>query len=260
MNQNQTMAIAEYLDNAMLERKEVDRITLTHPNLSLEDAYHIQAHGIQRRVGRGEKVIGFKMGLTSRAKREQMNLNSPIFGVLTNQMELQDKGLFQLEKSIHPKIEAEIAFILGKDVTAPLTESQAYEACSGVCAAMEILDSRFVGFKYFSLPDVVADNCSSSYFVLSGEIISIHKVDLSHLLMSFYKDGQSIQQAYSNEISQHPIQSLIQLSEMALKQGINLPRGSVILAGAATQAIALTSGSSFSLDVESLGTVSISVK
>ena len=259
MNSHELTQLATVLDQATLEVREVERLTLTHPNLTLDEAYQIQDIGISKRFSRGEKQVGFKMGLTSDAKRRQMNLDSPIYGVLTDAMQVQDRGVFSLEKSIHPKIEPEIAFLIGRDVRAPLSREEAIQVCSGVCAAMEILDSRFLNFKYFSLPDVVADNCSSAYFVLSEEVLPISQVDLADLEMVMEANGVVAQKASSSAISGHPLQSLIQLSEMLSARGLILPAGSIVLAGAATQAIPLEPSIEVTLRVQGLGSTSLKV-
>jgi 2-oxo-3-hexenedioate decarboxylase len=256
---NEISSLASLLDTAMLEVREVERLTLLHPDLNIHDAYLIQDEGIKLRYARGEKLIGYKMGLTSQAKREQMNLDLPIYGVLTDQMEIVEGEKFSLAKSIHARIEPEIAFIIGREIRGAVTAEQALEHCSGVCAAMEILDSRFLNFKYFSLPDVVADNSSSAYFVISKNIKKPQEVDFSNLEMVMSIDGAPVQRAFSSAISGHPLNSLVQLCELLNARGINIPAGSVVLAGAATQAVPLAAGNLVSLTVEKLGTLAVEI-
>ncbi|MCC6810711.1 MAG: fumarylacetoacetate hydrolase family protein [Deltaproteobacteria bacterium] len=249
---------ADYLHRARVQGREVERLTLRHPELNLHDAYLIQDAGIERRAQSGEKVIGLKMGLTSKAKREQMKLDSPIYGVLTEPMRVRET--FPLKGSIHPKIEPEIAFVMAKELSGFISQQQALAAVSGVGAAMEILDSRFIGFKYFSLPDVVADNSSSSHFVMSDRLIppSELSVDaLATLAMDMQVNGISAQKAVASEISGNPLQSIVQLCEILQQRGRVLPAGSIVLAGAATQAVELETGMHVRLVVERLGEVSV---
>lgn len=259
MNKNEIIETAKTLNEATMEIREIERLTITHPNLSLNDAYLIQDAGIAMRLARGEQQVGFKMGLTSKAKQEQMNLNTPIYGVLTDTMQVKEEEAFSLKYSIHAKIEPEIAFLIDKEIKGPASRNQIIEACSGVCAAMEILDSRFLNFKYFSLPDVVADNCSSSYFVLSNTVKKISDLDLANLEMDMKIDGETVQKASSREISGNPINSLIQLCEMLNARGLSLPAGSIVLAGAATQAVPLKPGTQILLSIENLGNVGLRV-
>ncbi len=254
-------AAAEFLHLARLEGREVERLTVKYPGLNLGDAYAIQDRGIARREANKEKIIGLKMGLTSKAKREQMNLDSPIYGVLTNVMRVRD--VFTLKGSIHPKIEPEIAFVIGQELSGDISLEQALEACTGVTSAMEILDSRFIGFKYFSLPDVVADNSSSSMFVMGEKLtppsaLTVKK--LAHFVMDMQVNGKSVQSAKSSEISGNPLQSIVQLCAILAQRGRKLPAGSIVLAGAATQAVQLEPDMRVKLTVEVLGDTAVRVE
>jgi 2-oxo-3-hexenedioate decarboxylase len=251
--------LAGLLDHATLRAYEVERLTLAHPDLNVSDAYQIQRAGIQLRTARGEKVLGFKMGLTSQAKRQQMNLDTSIFGVLTDRMQVADEGTFSLEGTIHPKIEPEIAFVTCQELKGKPSFAEVLEAIDYACPALEILDSRFKDFKYFSLPDVIADNCSSSYFILGRSRVRITQADLAALEMILKVDGQVVQKALSKEISGNPVYSVLQLCELLNQEGLSLPAGSIVLAGAATQAVTLRAGSQVELTVEQLDSVSVKI-
>lgn len=260
LSHEQITELAGMLDLAVLQGKEIERLTSNYPELSLEEAYRIQDEGICFRLKRRELPVGLKMGLTSQAKREQMGLHSPIYGVLTNHMQIQNGGRFALEGSIHPKIEPEIAFRVAREVRGRISAEEALEACSSVCAALEILDSRFVGFRYFSLPDVVADNCSSSRFVLGEEVRSFRHLELDRLEMVLEVNGVPAHTTLSNAISGNPIQSLVQLCEILDSRGLSLPAGSIVLAGAATPAVALESGMNVRLRITGLPEAKLSIQ
>ena len=134
--------LARLLDEARLEAREIPPLTRAHPTLALPEAYAIQAEGIRLRTARGERVVGLKMGLTSEAKRRQMNLDSPVYGVLTDRMQVPAGGTLRLQGAIHPKIEPELAFRTSRELRGRITREQALDACASVFAAMEILDSR----------------------------------------------------------------------------------------------------------------------
>ena len=260
MNAPPHVELARLLDQARLETREVPPLTRQHPDLSLRDAYSIQAEGIRLRTARGERVVGQKMGLTSVAKRKQMNLDSPVYGVLTDRMRVPAGGVFRLPGSLHPKIEPEIAFRTSRELRGTLTREQALEACSSVFAAMEILDSRFIDFKYFSLPDVVADNSSSSHFILSPQERSPRELDLLQLPMVMEVNGERVQAARAEAISGDPVLSVVQLCALLAERGEALPAGSVVLAGAATAAHMMRPGDRIRLSVEGLGEVAVSVE
>jgi 2-oxo-3-hexenedioate decarboxylase len=259
MTQQNHQELARLLDQARLEARAVPPLTRAHPELPLRDAYAIQAEGIRLRTAQGERVVGLKMGLTSEAKRKQMNLDSPVYGVLTDRMQLAAGGVFRLPGSIHPKIEPEIAFRTSRELRGRITREQALEACSSAMAAMELLDSRYIDFKYFSLPDVVADNSSSSMFVLGTTERPPRELDLPRLQMTMEVNGQVVQSALSNAISGDPLISVVQLCELLDERGESLPAGSIVLAGAATAAHMLQPGDQVRLTVEGLGSVSLSV-
>lgn len=248
--------LATLLDNSRNQHKAISRITLEHPELTLEDAYNICYAGIDIRKHRGEQVVGYKMGLTSLAKQKQMNVSSPIFGVLTNVMRAENKGEISMKQFIQPKTEPEIAFILGKDLHGKVSEQEAIAACSGFCAALDLIDSRYLDFK-FTLIDVVADNTSAGGFVL-GEMMHPASIDLSSLAMNTIVNGEVTERGVSSAILGNPIHSLMMLSEMLAARGAYLKAGDIVLSGAPTPAITLKAGLSVTNATESLGSASFS--
>ncbi len=246
------------LDEALQNAHEVARLTETFPNLTLGDAYRIQRLGIEKRIARGEVLSGWKMGLTSEAKRQQMGLHSPVYGELTAPMEV--KGAFKISGHIHPKIEPEIAFHVKKPLQGKITREQALEACDWVCPALEILDSRYVGFKYFSLPDVVADNSSSSRFVLGTPQKLDPKVDLKSRKMELLLNGAVKESATADAISGDPVESLVQLCELLEIHQPGVAVEGWVLAGAAPSAIVLEPGHPIALRVEGFKELTVRIE
>lgn len=259
MRPEQINTLARQLDSVRLEKRSVERLTLEHPALSLEQAYAIQEAGIALRHARGERTVGLKMGLTSEAKRQQMGLDSPVFGELTDAMQVKDRGVFRLGGSIHPKIEPEIAFEIGRPLSGKVSLEEAAAACTRAFAAMEILDSRYRDFKYFSLPDVVADNSSSSHFVVAAEGRPLQGLSLESLPIVMEVNGETKQTAVGSAISGHPLRSVVQLCELLAQRGRSLPAGSIVLAGAATVAEVLKPGDRVRTTIGGLGSVEVSV-
>ena len=244
--------LARELDEALLGRREIPPLTKTHGEFDLEMAYSVQRAGLLLRDARGERLVGYKMGLTSEAKRTQMSLREPIYGYLTDAMRVHEE--VRVADGVHPKIEPELAFVTARALHGTVTRAEALRACAGVAPALEILDSRFVGFKYFSLPDVVADDCSSWRFAL-GDLVPPGEV--GDLWMRMSVDGRVVQEARSSAISGHPVDSLVQLCAMLAAHGKSLPAGSIVLAGAATVAEPLRAGMRVLLEVEGLGAVGV---
>lgn len=244
--------LALRLDQALRSRQEIPRITEQFPDLSLAQAYQVLLAGIDLRVARGEKIVGWKMGLTSVAKRQQMNLDRAIWGVLTDAMLVENHGNLRVADGVHPKIEPEIAFRTSRALSGHLTREEAWSAVESVCAALEILDSRYVGFKYFSLPDVIADNASSWRFCLGPWQ---KPCDVADLPMEMAVNGQTVQRGTSAAISGHPVESLVQLVDLLAENGLSLPAGSIVMTGAATLAEPLQPGMRVTLQVPGLETV-----
>jgi 2-oxo-3-hexenedioate decarboxylase len=250
-------AFARRLDEARLQGREVERLTLDVPELTLERAYEIMDAGIALRCERGERQVGLKMGLTSEAKRQQMGLGAPIYGVLTDAMRVH--STFRMAGSLHPKIEPEIAFHFAGGLRGRPGRTEVLAACSGVCAALEILDSRYRGFKYFSLADVVADNASSSHFVLAGSWLAVGSLALAEVELVMSVDGTVRQRAKGSAISGDPVLSVVQLCELLDARGLTLPPDSFVLAGAATVAERLEIGQVVALQAGPLPGVTVRV-
>ncbi|HET8837679.1 MAG TPA: fumarylacetoacetate hydrolase family protein, partial [Flavobacteriaceae bacterium] len=221
---------------------------------SLENAYKIQQISVNRRLERGEKIKGFKLGFTSKAKMEQMNVHDLIWGFLTDQMELQPREKVGLKRWIHPRAEPEIAFRVSRDFPArELSLEELPDYLDKMAVAIEIIDSRYENFK-FSLEDVVADNCSSTGYVI-GDWQDLEQ-ELVDLDMALKVNGQIIQQGKSSAILGNPLQPVVELSRLASNANIAVKDGYVILAGAATAAEYLKPDQEIEVEVEKLGKVS----
>ncbi|MHC8381883.1 2-keto-4-pentenoate hydratase [Pseudomonas sp. LB3P14] len=244
-------AISTALDNAARYQEEVDPLTPVH-GFNLDDAYLIQRASIALRHARGELPVGIKLGFTSRAKMIQMGVDSLIWGLLTDAMLYEEGAVVDLADFIHPRAEPEVCFLTKRDIDRPLTLLEASAYLEGVAPAIEIIDSRYRNFK-FTLEDVVADNCSSAGLVvgaLSGNI-----TDLANLGVALRFNGKPMQIGSTGAILGDPLRSVVQASRLAARAEMVLPAGSLIMAGAATAAQALTAGTHVSAEISSLGRV-----
>ena len=247
--------LAEILDTAAATATATPQLA-ANENLTLDDAYAIQRASIARRRARGESLVGVKMGFTSRAKMEQMGVHDMIWGRLTDAMIVEDGGEIDRDKFVHPRVEPEIAFLLKAPLKGKVSLFQATAAIEAVAPALEIIDSRYRDFK-FSLTDVVADNSSSSAFVVGPW--SKPDFDLSNLGMIMTVHGRGQECGSSAAILGNPLRSLSAAARLA-GDDVDLDAGSVILAGGATAAFALEPGDIVSLEVESLGAVGLKVR
>lgn len=246
--------LARIIDDAATGRNEIDMLSLSEPELTIERAYEVQAIAVGRRLERGERAVGMKMGLTSQAKMEQVGVREPIFGRLTDAMLVSDGGSISMSELIHPKIEPEIAFILKHDLRGPVTSAQAALAVAGACAALEVIDSRYRDFK-FTLADVIADNTSASRFVLGSAVVPIVSLDLGNLGIVLEVNGVISEVASSAAVLDNPLRALAALATMLARRGEFLREGEIVLSGGATAAVEFRPGDHVRAEVERIGAV-----
>lgn len=250
-------SLAEYLESAELEAREVVKITDAHPQLTLEDGYAIQAAIRARKEARGNQVAGLKAGLTSRAKMKQMGVEVPCFGLLFDYMSIANGGDVKTSELIHPKVEAEIAFVLKAPLRGPGCHVGAVLAATDfVVPAVEIIDSRYENFR-FDLVSVVADNTSSSRFVVGSVARGIEGLDLRTLGMVMEKNGEVVAMAAGASVLGHPAEAIAQLANHLAARGEEIPAGTYIMSGGATEAIPVTAGDSIQVRFQDLGSVSM---
>lgn len=241
--------MAEIVDQAALTATEIPQFS-DERALSMDEAYAVQALSMQRRYARGERRIGIKMGLTSRAKMVQMGVSDVILGRLTDAMREEEGGNVSMAKYVHPRVEPEIAFLMKKPLAGNVSPMEAIAAVEAVAPAIEIIDSRYRAFR-FDVGDVIADNSSSSGFVVGQWCPP--DVDLANLGMVLSLDGRAREIGSSAAILGHPVRSLVAAARMVAQLGEELKAGDIVLAGAATAAVAVTAGQAVTLEVERLG-------
>ena len=238
-----------------VQQRAVEQISLTQ-QLTEDEAYEIQAKSMEERYARNDDFVGLKLGFTSFAKMEQMGVHDMIWGRLTQNMWIENGGEVNLSSFIHPRAEPEIAFKLKKDLDREISLDEIPDYIESCSSAIEIIDSRYKNFK-FSLEDVIADNCSSTGFIL-GDWKPLPK-SLNDLQMSLSFDGEIVESDSSNAILDNPYLSVCNASRLAAKYGQPFPKGSVLLAGAATPAVFIKPNSIVSAEVETLGGVSVKI-
>ena len=246
-------ALADRLALAVSERRPIPTLTSQEPRLDVAQAYRVQRVGIDRRVESGEVVIGYKLGLVSRAKQEAMGVAEPLWGWLTNAMVHDEDQLLDLGSLIHPRVESEIAFLLDRDVPAGnATVPSVLAATVGILPALEVLDSRYENFS-FTLPDVVADNASAARILFGGKLVPTSEVDLQREGMVLRENGEVVYTAAGAAIAGHPAAAVAWLARAAG----GLPAGSVILSGGLTAPIELRPGSVVTAEFTTLGAVTL---
>lgn len=241
-------ALADRLEAAATGATAIAPLT-ADPDLDVADldvatAYQVQAALVGRALSRG-RLVGVKLGLTSRAKMEQMGVDQVIWGRLTDEMRLTEGGTVGIGQYIHPRVEPEVAFRLG-----PAGEPVA------VAAALELIDSRYTGFR-FALPDVVADNASAAGFVLGPWVPVPSGLDNLGVLLEV--DGRVVETGSTAAILGDPRRALAQGLDLAAGAGLTPESGWVVLAGAATAAVPACPGAHVRAVVERLGAATLLV-
>lgn len=259
MNLDQTTReqLATYLEEAELQRREVTKITDQYPHMDWEDAYAIQDIIRARKVARGVKIAGLKMGLTSHAKMKQMGVTEPIHGFITDYGSVPDGGEIPCGELIHPKVEAEIAFVTKRPLKGPGCHiGDVLAATDFVLPGLEVIDSRYKDFR-FDLKSVIADNTSSARYVLGGYSRSPIGLDLRNLGVVMQKNGEVVATAAGSAVLGHPASSVAMLANMLGARGREIPAGTLILTGGMTEAIPVAAGDSITVSYQNLGSLSV---
>lgn len=239
---------------------QIPMLTAANPEMTVEDAYAIQLENINRKVAEGEKVIGMKIGLTSKAMQNLLNVDEPDYGHLTDKMLLLEGEICPMDELIQPKVEGELAFCLKKPLRGPgITIADVYNATDWVVPAIEIVDSRVKDWK-IKLEDTIADNGSSARFVLGGRMTPIGEVDMRLTGMTLEKNGELVNSGTCAEVWGSPAAAVAWLANKLSQFNIELKEGDIVLAGAVTAAIPAERGDSFTVSFHGMGSVTVKFK
>lgn len=246
---------ASLLYHSEKTRIEISPLTDMDADLTVDDAYQIQLHNIDRAVKEGHIVSGKKIGLTSPGIQEQLGVNEPDYGHLFKSMDCKN-GEINTDHFIQPKIEAEIAFILRQDLLGgKITPADVVRATDYVVGAFEIVDSRIADWK-IKLIDTISDNASSGCYVLGRKRISASDIDLSKETMKLYKNGDLIKEGSGDAVLGNPCNAVAWLANRLNDYGVTLKKGEVILSGAFSAAPEAAKGDLFEVEFSALGRVS----
>jgi len=218
-------------------------------------AYRVQEQLIAARVGAGAAVVGRKIGATSKAVQEQLGVDQPDFGVLLDDMEYREDQVVPMARLLQPKVEAEVAFVLGEDLAeGELDIAQVRGAIDYAVAALEIVDSRIENWN-ISFGDTVADNASSGLFVLGRERRTLYDVEPVDVRMRMTVDGEEVSQGDGSACLGDPLEALRWLATTARDFGEPLRAGQVVLSGALGPMHPAHPGAHVEAEISGLGTV-----
>ena len=252
-------ALGDELFAALSERRTLQPLTERHPGITIEDAYQISLKFLQRREAAGERVIGKKIGVTSKPVQDMLNVHQPDFGFLTNTMQFEDGATVSLRQSglIQPRAEGEIAFMLKSDLKGPgITKEQVLEATEWVAPCFEIVDSRIDNWK-IRIQDTVADNASCGVFVVGKQHTDPRALDLAAASMQMWKNGAPAGSGLGSAVQGHPAEAVAWLANTLGAFGIPFKAGELILSGSLAPLVPAVAGDRFTMEIEGMGSCSI---
>ena len=245
------------LYQALVRRTPVDPLTEREPAITIEDAYQIQLRMIQRRLDAGETIVGKKIGVTSKVVMDMLKVNQPDFGQMTSGMVLNEGEPIRIDTLIAPRAEAEVAFILKRDLQGPgVTAADVLRATDCVMPCFEIVDSRIKDWK-IKIQDTVADNASCGVLTLGGQRKSPRQLDLALAGMVLEKNGEVISTTTGASVQGSPVNAVAWLANTLGRLGIGLKAGEVILSGSQSPLVPVKAGDSLYCSVGGLGSTSV---
>lgn len=250
-------AIADELVAAERERKTIAQFSDQYPELDVETAYAAQRAFVAAKLARGERLVGYKLGLTSRNKQQAMGVDAPLYGRVTSGMLSSFGEPVRLDRFIHPRVESEIAFLLNRDIEAPATVTSVLAATEAVFAAVDVLDSRYEGFR-FTLADVIADNASAGAFYLGPVALKPKNLPDLRLLGAVVRvDGEVATTAAGAAVMGHPAASVAWLANQLAAEGETLTAGRLVFSGGLTAPFPVVAGQSVTFEFDGLGTIEV---
>ena len=224
----------------------------------LDAAYAVQRINTAKRIESGAKVVGHKIGLTAPVVQEQLGVDQPDFGLLWDDKEVKDGSVISVSELMQPKAEAEIAFVLRKDLDGDqISQEDVIDAIDYAMASIEIVGSRIRNWD-IKITDTIADNASASHWVVGGQQIDQNKLDLLHCKMNMTKNGELVSEGVGKNCLGSPLYALEWLARKMVTMGEPLKSGDLILTGALGPMIPIHAGDHIEAHIEGLGQVSVS--
>ena len=247
------------MERARENREAISAVTEKYPDISIPDAYAVQFQNIRKRLDRGKRVVGKKIGLTSKGMQTLLGVFEADYGHILDTMVIDegDKISFEKHKLLQPKVEGELAFILKEDLKGPgISVADVYRATLGVVGAIEVVDSRIRDWK-IKIQDTIADNASSAYVVLGSRMLDLSRIDLKYTGMVLEKNGEMINTGAGAAVMGNPALAVAWLANKLSEFDIYLEAGEIILAGALTAACDVKPGDFARVTFDRLGDISV---
>jgi 2-oxo-hept-3-ene-1,7-dioate hydratase len=262
MNAQEAAAAARRLDEAERTRKQIRMLSLDHPGMDMADAYAVQKAWIDLKLAAGRRILGHKIGLTSKAMQSALNIDMPDSGVLLDDMFFADGAAVPTDKFIALRIEAEVAFVLKAPLKGPgCTMFDVLNATDFVVPALEILDTRILRVdpetkKTRTVFDTIADNAANCGIVMGGRPIRPDDADLRWIGAIVSKNGAVEETGLAAGVLNHPANGVAWLANRMAEHGGALVAGEIVLAGSFIRPIEAGKGDTFTADYGPYGSVS----
>ncbi len=255
---------AARFDEAERSAIQMRQTTEEHPDLTIDDAYAIQAAWQDLRIARGETIVGHKIGLTSRAMQQAMNITTPDSGFITDAMVFEPNTTLDAASFCDPKLEIELAFTLSTDLDgADLTVDDVLDATDFVQPAVELIAARSfrkdpTSGRTRTVVDTISDNAANAGIISGGARVKPRDTDLRWISALGYRNGIVEETGVAAGVLDHPALGIVWLAERYSQTGQTLEAGQTILAGSFTRPIDVRSGDEFRFDYGPLGSFEVS--
>ncbi|MGI9246561.1 MAG: 2-oxopent-4-enoate hydratase [Steroidobacteraceae bacterium] len=257
MEQKLIEQLGDELHAALVSRQAVEPLSSRHPGMKVEDSYLVQQRMLSHRLAAGERVVGKKIGVTSKAVMNMLGVYQPDFGYLLDGMIYNEGDAIPMSRLIAPRAEGEIAFVLKKRLMGPgVSAADVLAATDGVMACFEIVDSRIKDWK-IKIQDTVADNASCGVFVLGDSLVDPRKVDLTTCGMVVEKNGDIVGTGAGAAALGSPANAMAWLANTLGRLGIALEPGEVILSGSLAALIPVVAGDNLRMTIGGIGGCSV---
>lgn len=263
LTQDQIGQAADSLDQAEKTRKQMGLLSLAHPDIGMDDAYAIQAAWVKKKIAAGRKVIGWKIGLTSKAMQYALNINVPDSGVLFDDMVFEDGTTVPADRFIQPRIEAEIAFVMKSPLKGPgVTVFDVLNATDYVTPALEILDTRILRVdpdtrKARNVFDTISDNAANAGIVTGGRAMRPDQIDMRWMGAIVSRNGEVEETGLGAGVLNQPARGVAWLANRLSQYGDGIEAGQVVLAGSFIRPIEARHGDTIVADFGPCGSVSL---
>ena len=254
---------AKALFEAEQNRQQIGLLSRSQPSWTMEDAYKVQAALVKRKLAAGRRIIGWKIGLTSKAMQDALKINIPDSGILFDDMLFEDGATIPTGRFIQPRVEAEIAFIMKADLKGPnVSVDDVRQATQWVVPSLEILDTRILRVDPSTkatrtIVDTISDNAANAGIVLGGQRHTIDSFDLRWIGAIVKRNGEVEETGLGAGVLDEPANGIAWLANRLASQGDTIHAGDVVLSGSFIRPVEATSGSFFYADFGEFGSVSV---